>query len=194
MIDIIELQKRFYANFKIDCPQKPTLLDKDHLKMRLNFLLEELIELSRSCGFDLDIEQSDQGQCTLSIRESLHKVEPEQILDALVDLQVVLLGTIQLLGFFSTTPSIIIPGMVGDEYKDNAGQVKHSVFEEAYLRVWIANMKKVRCESAEDSKRGFAIDLKKPEGWTPPVLVDLVQEFISYKESVQTNMLDKLFS
>lgn len=169
MIDIIDLQKRFHEHFKIKCPSSPIILDREHLKMRLNFLLEELKELSNSCGFSLKDETI--------VPDKNFKPNAEQILDALVDLQVVLLGTVQLMGFFNTTP-FLYPAT--EKIEQNNEVVKLSVFEEAYLRVWIANMKKVRCESAADSKRGFAIDLKKPQGWVPPVLSDLVKGFFGY--------------
>jgi len=167
MIDIIDLQKRFHDHFEIKCPSSPIILDREHLKMRLNFLLEELKELSNACGFSLKDE-------TIAPDKNF-KPNAEQILDALVDLQVVLLGTVQLMGFFNTTPTFLQPTI-----ENSNGIVKHSVFEEAYLRVWVANMKKVRCESAADSKRGFAIDLKKPQGWVPPILSDLVKGFFGY--------------
>jgi len=71
----------------------------------------------------------------------------EGMLDALVDLTYVVLGTAYLHGFD---------------------------FNEAFRRVHEANMKKVRAEAKTDSKRGTAYDVVKPEGWTPPDLGDLV--------------------
>ena len=68
-------------------------------------------------------------------------------LDALVDLVYVALGTAHLHGFN---------------------------FDEAWRRVHLANMSKVRVERAEDSKRGSTFDVVKPLGWTPPDLSDLV--------------------
>lgn len=67
-------------------------------------------------------------------------------LDALVDLVYVALGTAYLHGFD---------------------------FEEAWRRVHEANMKKVRADSPEASKRGSSYDVVKPIGWTPPDLSDL---------------------
>lgn len=53
------------------------------------------------------------------------------------------------------------------------------VFNEAWRRVHEANMKKVRCERDEDSKRGDGakFDIIKPEGWTPPRHHDLVENY-----------------
>lgn len=72
----------------------------------------------------------------------------EKQLDALVDLVYVALGTAYLHGFD---------------------------FNEAWRRVHTANMKKVRAESAVDSKRNSPFDVVKPEGWVAPDLSDLVK-------------------
>ena len=71
----------------------------------------------------------------------------EDKFDALIDLVYVALGTAYLHGFD---------------------------FEEGWRRVHNANMKKVRAERQDESKRGTAFDVVKPEGWQPPDLSDLV--------------------
>lgn len=71
----------------------------------------------------------------------------EDKFDALIDLAYVLYGTAHLHGFN---------------------------FPEGWRRVHSANMKKVRVEREEDSKRGSRYDVVKPKGWTPPSLSDLV--------------------
>ena len=76
---------------------------------------------------------------------ALHDME--MALDALVDLVYVVLGTAYLHGFD---------------------------FNEAFRRVHEANMKKVRVKNAGESKRGSTYDVRKPEGWTPADLSDLV--------------------
>lgn len=80
--------------------------------------------------------------------------DPEEVtrllakqLDALVDLVYVAFGTAYLQGF-----------SIG----------------EAWERVHRANMKKIRTERVEDSKRGSTFDVVKPRGWVPPKLEDLV--------------------
>jgi predicted HAD superfamily Cof-like phosphohydrolase len=71
----------------------------------------------------------------------------EDELDALVDLAVFLFGTVDRMGF-----------------NDN--------FYRAYVRVSKANLEK---ELGPNNKRGgFKLDLRKPEGWVPPNLSDLV--------------------
>jgi predicted HAD superfamily Cof-like phosphohydrolase len=47
-------------------------------------------------------------------------------------------------------------------------------FNEGWQRVHWANMKKVRAERPEDSKRGSTYDIIKPEGWEAPKLSDLL--------------------
>jgi hypothetical protein len=36
-------------------------------------------------------------------------------------------------------------------------------------------MQKRRAQSANESKRGSAFDIVKPDGWTPPDLTDLLE-------------------
>lgn len=69
-------------------------------------------------------------------------------LDALVDLVYVVIGTALMSGFD---------------------------FEEAWRRVHRANMRKVKPASADESKRGHALDVVKPPGWVAPDLSDLVK-------------------
>ena len=47
-------------------------------------------------------------------------------------------------------------------------------FEEGWQRVHHANMQKVRVDNVDESKRGSPYDLKKPDGWRPPYLEDLL--------------------
>lgn len=74
----------------------------------------------------------------------------EEILDALVDMQYVLSGTINALGM-------------------------RTVFNEAFMRVHHANMRKVLATTRRDSKRDSPHDIVKPEGWEKPDLSDLVK-------------------
>ena len=48
-------------------------------------------------------------------------------------------------------------------------------FDEAFLRVHLANMRKIKAKTPEMSKRGSCLDVVKPEGWVPPDLSDLVK-------------------
>lgn len=85
---------------------------------------------------------------TEEVQEYKESTTKADELDALVDLAVFALGTAER------------QGMLG-------------AFEEAFERVMKANMaKQVGPNTKRDS---FAIDLVKPEGWTAPVLDDLVK-------------------
>ncbi len=79
--------------------------------------------------------------------KSVQKDDMLNALDALVDLVYVALGTAYFHGFD---------------------------FNEAWRRVHEANMRKVRVDAAENSKRGTKFDVVKPEGWIGPDLEDLV--------------------
>lgn len=82
------------------------------------------------------------------IDEYIESETKEDELDAIVDLIVFALGTLERSGMISA-------------------------FEEAFKRVMEANMKK---ELGANQKRGsFQLDLKKPEGWAAPDLSDLVK-------------------
>lgn len=74
--------------------------------------------------------------------------DAEEALDALVDIVYVALGTAYLHGFD---------------------------FNEAFRRVHAANLKKVRVDHAGESKRGSIYDVRKPVGWRPADLSDLVK-------------------
>lgn len=96
--------------------------------LRKKLLLEELTELVTS------LDAGDQ----------------EEILDALVDMQYVLSGTVNACGM-------------------------RDVFDEAFMRVHRANMNKVLAPSRHASKRDSVHDIVKPEGWVKPDLSDLVR-------------------
>lgn len=98
--------------------------------LRKKLLLEELTELVAA------LDAGDQ----------------EEILDALVDMQYVLSGTINACGM-------------------------REIFNEAFLRVHMANMNKVLAPSRHASKRDSPHDVIKPEGWRKPDFSDLVKDF-----------------
>ncbi len=49
-------------------------------------------------------------------------------------------------------------------------------FEQGFIRVHHANMKKVRALRHEDSKRGSTYDIVKPAGFVAPTLTDLIRK------------------
>jgi predicted HAD superfamily Cof-like phosphohydrolase len=82
--------------------------------------------------------------------ESQAKVNDVEVFDALIDLNYVSLGTAHLLGY-------PWPG--------------------GWKEVQEANMAKRRASSASESGRGSALDVIKPEGWTPPDLGRVLKDY-----------------
>lgn len=112
----------FHAKFKIPQPPCPQPLDVDTENFRIAFMYEELEEYETAL-----VRQDRAG-----------------MLDALVDLVYVALGTALMHGFD---------------------------FDEAWRRVHAANMTKV---AGLPTGRHGSLDVSKPEGWVPPSLLDLV--------------------
>lgn len=130
------------------------LLDK-FMRMRLNFMLEELIETAKACGFELYLINPNE----YSFEAHDNEISLEDALDGLIDLQYVLLGTADLMGFSNPGPGNF---------------ASSSIWHEAWNRVHNANMKKEPVINAKESSRGFNIDLKKPKGWLKPEFKDLL--------------------
>ncbi len=113
---------------------------------RLNFLGEELRELGTALGIDVHIAcRPRDNQSGLTSGERTQALA--DALDALVDMEYVLLGTALQLGLRRT-------------------------YGEAWQRVHAANLKKV---AGRKESRGFAKDVVKPGGWIAPDLRDLVR-------------------
>jgi len=133
----------FHKKFKLDYDGPPRILPLTMHRFRCKFLDEELREY---------VTSGEKAQDELT-RAPLYRDYAElarlreKMLDALVDLVYVDLGTAHLHGFN---------------------------FEEAWRRVHEANMKKKRAKHAGESLRGSSLDVIKPKGWQPPSLIDLV--------------------
>ena len=122
MSDITNLVKQMHIKFGITSEEVP--FSEEEKKFRICAMQEELDEY----------------------KEAETK---EDQLDAIVDLVVFALGTLERQGMLE-------------------------VFDEAFKRVMIANCKK---EIGKNQKRGsFQLDLVKPEGWNAPDLSDLVNK------------------
>lgn len=164
--DIIQL----YTKHGFKEPPRPSMMDKDLLKMRLNFILEEFVELVTACGHDLDFRIIDKGTAPnsdINVKEIAISVEdfeedpaPEKIIDALVDLLVVTIGNCYLFGLLNVHENPV--NIFGEQ---------QTILDEAWDRVQRANLQK---ERGLVSKRGHEMDLVKPEGWKPPDHSDLV--------------------
>jgi predicted HAD superfamily Cof-like phosphohydrolase len=118
----------FHTKFGLAYAGDPRLLPRDLHIFRVSFMEEELQEFD-SAYMDDDLTKA---------------------LDALVDLDYVLKGTVHLMGL-------------------------SAVYPRGWARVHRANMQKIRAEKPGDSKRGSTFDVIKPEGWIAPDLSDLVK-------------------
>lgn len=82
------------------------------------------------------------------LEEAWDEGDSAKMFDALIDLVYVAMGTAHLLGF---------------------------PWQEGWDAVQAANMSKQRAQRAEQSMRGSALDVIKPEGWTPPDIEAVLQ-------------------
>lgn len=144
----------FHEKFGLEYNGGPRELESDLALFRIGFMIEELAEYAQSSGFvnitrllnDLHEEIKKQNRWVVGRIENGRDLEIQ--FDSLIDLVYVALGT----AYF------------------------HGVdFDEGWRRVHSANMKKIRVERPEDSKRGSSFDVVKPRGWRPPDLSDLVK-------------------
>lgn len=137
----------FHQKFGLEYTGKPRMLEPELFEFRSKFIDEEFTEWKEEQEGLIEALTADDGKPDhRRIALGLH-----QQLDALVDLTYVVLGAAYL-------------------------QFGPDVFHEAWKRVQAANMAKVRCEKAGDSKRGSTFDVIKPQGWTPPDHHDLVKD------------------
>ncbi len=137
---------------------RPGFLEPKFMAMRLNFMFEELCETAKACGFVLEVD-FEKGEFQFLLDKEVDTTNLEDALDGLIDLQYVLLGTADLMGFSHPGPG---------KYASS------SIWHEGWSRVHNANMKKEPVVNAKESTRGFNIDLKKPEGWLKPQFKDLL--------------------
>lgn len=150
--DVGAMHKKF--GFPVN--EKPGILDDEFMQMRLNFILEEVMELADAAGFELFID-ADEGTIPKFQRNKEAKPHLEDCLDALVDITVVTLGTADLMGFASHVPL-------------SSSSKWSSIWWEAWSRVMQANIKKEKGKTS----RGHEIDLVKPRGWEKPRFEDLL--------------------
>ncbi len=112
----------FHTKFNVPQPRNPAFPDADMTSFRLNFLREELTEIE-----DAVIEE-----------------DLEKVLDGLIDIVYVALGTALVFGLD---------------------------FDVGWNRVQYANMQKI---AGLPTERHGQFDVSKPVGWEPPQLGDLV--------------------
>jgi predicted HAD superfamily Cof-like phosphohydrolase len=116
----------FCRKFQLRPTRKPFLLPYEKMDVRLRHLEEELSELSYAYTRGNEAE----------------------VIDALVDLVYVALGTAYLCGF---------------------------PFMKVWDAVHAANMKKVRVRKASESKRGSTFDVGKPADWKKPDVAKILR-------------------
>lgn len=157
---ILKKYLAFHDKFKFPKPKKYELPSDEVIATRLNFLLEELKETGWACGFSLSTTNNKGVDSVKFTRNNLILKDKEGIVDGLVDLLYVVLGTAVFFGLHNVV-------------KKSYSLCKRSIFEEAFNRVHAANMAKERVKNASESKRGTKYDMKKPEDWKAPQFKDL---------------------
>ena len=125
MKDLVKDLNFFNKKYGLPDQNREMLLDEDWLEFRLQFLREELNEIT----------------------SAVYTNDVPGLLDGLIDLIYVAVGTGTSLG---------LP------------------MEEAWQRVHEANLRKVRVDHPEQSKRGHKFDLVKPKGWKAPIFEDIL--------------------
>lgn len=157
--DIEDFHNKFFPDM---APKGLFAVSDDVIKMRLNFMLEELNETAKALGYNLDQDEGGKSRFyrDLKVGKEPQPVNRHEVLDGLIDLLYVLMGTAHLFGLLK------LHGL---------GRV-FTKFEEAWYRVHMANMRKIRVARPAESKRGVGFDVKKPEGWQAPDLSDLVED------------------
>ena len=137
----------FHAKFEIGYDGLPRLPTHDLRMFRLRFQAEELKELGDALGVHIEVKMEPVTPVDALRLNAAHRLA--QALDALVDQEYVLLGTVSLLGLSTAWP-------------------------EAFRRVHAANMQKVRGVKPGRAFSDARWDITKPPNWVPPDHSDLV--------------------
>lgn len=125
----------------------PRVPDHDLRMFRLNFLAEELRELGAALGVRVQIEMASHYEVSSQSVDAPSRLI--DALDALVDLEYILHGTVDLLGL-------------------------SRVYDEAWRRVHAANLTKIRGRKPGRPFTDERWDVMKPPDWVAPDLADLV--------------------
>jgi predicted HAD superfamily Cof-like phosphohydrolase len=138
----------FHRKFNLGYLGRPRVLPAALADFRERFMREELTEYEQNAaGAQNELGHSD----LFNPDEANLTFHLEEMLDALVDLTYVVLGTSIYHGFN---------------------------FREAWRRVHAANMKKIKAVNEQQSVRKSLHDVVKPDGWQPPSHADLVENHI----------------
>jgi len=146
LVEVQQFQETVTRDAYVGPPRDPP---SDLAAFRLAFLIEELSELATALGFDgrlAWLAPGGQEVCGGPTPEDRDRsADLPAALDALVDLDYVLKGTVLQLGL-------------------------GKVYARAWVRVHAANLAKV----PGTTPRGYGNDAVKPPGWAAPDLSDLV--------------------
>jgi predicted HAD superfamily Cof-like phosphohydrolase len=128
-------------------PRHPT---RELLEFRLNFLLEEFLEIVKGAGAQLWVVESmdKPREFKVKLPDDQHW-DHAQVFDGLIDLVYVSLGLAHIEGY---------------------------PWREGWDRVQNANMSKERATEETASARGGTWDVVKPPGWTPPDIEGLLRD------------------
>jgi predicted HAD superfamily Cof-like phosphohydrolase len=100
--NLIQSYLEFHNKFGFSCPEKFTIPKEEIVKVRLNFLLEELKETATAFGYQLYSEQSilSPNNPYFKRNKNLH-IDYLGIVDGLIDLEYVVLGTAAFCGLLT---------------------------------------------------------------------------------------------
>lgn len=131
----------FHLKFGLPVSEdKPQNVSRELWKFRLNFLLEELMELMEAVGGRFVVDENHE-LVRIDIVES-QPIDHPQAFDSLIDLVYIAYGTAHLAGY---------------------------PWHQGWAEVQEANMAKERAAiDGSNSKRGSSFDVVKPEGWRAP--------------------------
>lgn len=162
-MDFLQNYLDFHRKFKFPEPDNITT---KHAEMRLNFLLEELMETATAAGYELAITNDKGADVVKFVRNKHLKINKGDYIDGIADLLYVVLGTAVTSGLSKKTKCNIFEVKI-DEYGKKFYE-RLSKFEHAFINIHSANMKKILVKSKKQSKRNTKFDLIKPNGWEAP--------------------------
>ncbi len=137
-------------------------LKEDEIRFRLNFLFEELFETAIAFGLEIrpEIIESIKAIIRNSVI-SVDKYDELEVIDGLLDLVYVALGTLDL------------------------KELSEEQIRQHWNAIQIANMSKERSTNNDSrSKRKHSLDIVKPAGWTGPNHKDIMDNNRIYNGDV----------
>lgn len=178
--DIVE----FHEKFGLAPPPPEDGMDRELQAFRAKFLREEASEIIFALDEGNKVEHLDGlvDLCyvalgTLYLMNAGPTNYKDQVQGATIKAtmasvcSITLLNDDQIIEMFTLNPGCLL--MICDACIEEC-IIRGYNFAGAWKEVHAANMKKVRALRPDDSKRGTAYDVVKPDGWTPPDLSKFV--------------------